>query len=281
MKTTRKATLLAIMGSATVTALALLALWLSSGQADIARAQGPILVALDMDPTGNSCPGDGVNDCTLGTTDRCVQVSPGASFSFDVILDDLPPRADGEGLVGLDFKLVWGGSVSPAEADVIDITLRVAFNSLIHVFRQAAGSAGDLHDPQAMPVLVPPYIGGPADASADEPNPPWTQGTAWRGAATVSASAAPGVYRLQFDPEWVIVGNLLWEDECVDGPGCLRQGGLVAVDKACPRLVGGIAELPQVSDSSGPSRGALAGLAAAALLALTAGAWYSRRRWVR
>ena len=44
--------------------------------------------------------------------------------------------------------------------------------------------------------------------------------------------------------------------------------------------VGGIAELPGVSDSSGRNHIALAGLAAAALLALSAGAWYARRRWL-
>jgi hypothetical protein len=81
-----------------------------------------------MDPTGNSCPGDGVNDCTLGTTDPCVQVSPGASFTFDVILDDLPPSAPGQGLITTDFQLVWGASVSPSEADVIDITSRTALS---------------------------------------------------------------------------------------------------------------------------------------------------------
>jgi hypothetical protein len=48
-----------------------------------------------------------------------------------------------------------------------------------------------------------------------------------------------------------------------------------------PEPVGGIAELPEVSDSSGPNYAALAGgLAAAALLALAAGGWYARRRWV-
>ena len=44
--------------------------------------------------------------------------------------------------------------------------------------------------------------------------------------------------------------------------------------------VGGLAELPDVSDSSSPSYIALAGLAAAALVALGAGAWYARRRWL-
>ena len=45
--------------------------------------------------------------------------------------------------------------------------------------------------------------------------------------------------------------------------------------------VGGVAELPEVSGSSGANYIALAGLAAAALAALTAGTWYARRRWVR
>jgi len=45
--------------------------------------------------------------------------------------------------------------------------------------------------------------------------------------------------------------------------------------------VGGLAELPDVSDSSSPNYIALAGVAAAALVALSAGAWYARRRWIR
>jgi len=45
--------------------------------------------------------------------------------------------------------------------------------------------------------------------------------------------------------------------------------------------VGGIAELLDVSDSSGRNYVAIAGLAAAALLALSAGGWYARRRWGR
>jgi len=44
--------------------------------------------------------------------------------------------------------------------------------------------------------------------------------------------------------------------------------------------VGGIAVLPDVSDSAAGDYVALAGLAAAALAALTAGAWWARRRWL-
>ena len=50
---------------------------------------------------------------------------------------------------------------------------------------------------------------------------------------------------------------------------------------ALPPPVGSIAELPDISDSSAPNYIALAGLAATALVALTAGAWYARRRWLR
>jgi lysophospholipase L1-like esterase len=45
--------------------------------------------------------------------------------------------------------------------------------------------------------------------------------------------------------------------------------------------VGGVAELPDASDSSGHNYIALAGLAAAALVALSAGGWYARRRRLR
>jgi hypothetical protein len=58
----------------------------------------------------------------------------------------------------------------------------------------------------------------------------------------------------------------------------------VFVDPPLVDPVGGIAELPDVAGDSGSSTGAYAGLAgglAAAVLALTAGAWYARRRWIR
>jgi hypothetical protein len=49
---------------------------------------------------------------------------------------------------------------------------------------------------------------------------------------------------------------------------------------AAPIPVGGIAVLPDVSDSAPGDYVALTGLAAAVLAALTAGAWCARRRWL-
>jgi len=55
-----------------------------------------------------------------------------------------------------------------------------------------------------------------------------------------------------------------------------------------PHPVGGVAELPEAaqapagqSDSSDPPYAVFAGAAAAAIVTLTAGAWYARRRWLR
>jgi hypothetical protein len=49
---------------------------------------------------------------------------------------------------------------------------------------------------------------------------------------------------------------------------------------AYPAPVGGLAELPDASDSAGRNYVAVALAGLAALLALTAGAWYARRRWL-
>jgi len=67
-------------------------------------------------------------------------------------------------------------------------------------------------------------------------------------------------------------------------PGDTNNFADVFVDPPTADPVGGLAELPDVAGASGSSAGtyaAVAGGLAAALLALTAGAWYARRRWGR
>ena len=276
--------------------LLVLALWPSGRPTEMAHAQTPVLVALDMDPTGNCCPGDGVHNCMLGPIDTCVNTSPGSSFTFDVILRNLPPHIAGEGLGAIDFKLRWGNSVVPPEADVIDITARAPMSRQVHLLAQASRSAPTLNDPQTLPRLAPPYVGSVSDLGefpepgwGDEPNPPWTQGVAWRGTVTVDPAAAAGTYTIFIPPGTAGVGNVIPYDECYSGPGCTIQNGLIAIAPAtCSGAVGGITELerdPSALSAHQPDAAAFPYVrlgvgVAAVLLALTTGAWYARRRWL-
>jgi hypothetical protein len=63
-------------------------------------------------------------------------------------------------------------------------------------------------------------------------------------------------------------------------PGC-ESPELTWTATTAPPAVGGIAVLPDVSDSSVPNYIPLAGLAAGALVAIAAGAWHARRRQPR
>ena len=134
---------------------------------------GPVWCAREQLSRGN-----GATDCSLGSVETSVTTCPGGAFDFDVILDDLPLDIAQEGLGAVDFQLRWGGAVAPPEADVIDITARAPINQQIHLLAQAAGSWVTLGDPQALPVVTPPYEGSSYDIGTDETNPPFTDGPA-------------------------------------------------------------------------------------------------------
>lgn len=312
-------------------ALLLLAPWPPGNPPKLAFAQGPVIVSLDMNPAGNSCPGDGLSDCIVGTINSSAQeaslretvcagsadedgdgrVNDGCpavgapetvctgsadediddsindgcptTFLFDIVIQNLPERPADQGLAAMDFQFQWGAPLG--QADVFDIVGRSLISPTIHVLAQAVGSSATLRDAQSLPQLAPPYVGASSDLGVDEPNPPWSQGTAGRYTATVDPAAAAGTYGLEFVPGTVMVSNARTDDECVDGPGCTVENGFIAVGQSGTSSVGGMAELPgaaqpRAPQSATPAEGyvALAGLAALALLALAAGAWYARRR---
>ena len=62
-----------VLTIAILSTIAALGGWLLLDQSGPARRHGEIVVSIDMNPTGNSCPGDGVNDCTVGTIDPSIQ----------------------------------------------------------------------------------------------------------------------------------------------------------------------------------------------------------------
>jgi hypothetical protein len=221
------------------------------------------------------CTGSGDEDIDDFVSDGCP-----TTFVFDVVVQNLPARPADQGLAAIDFQFQWGAPLG--QADVFDIIGRSPISPTIHVLAQAVGSSAYLNDAQALPQTEPPYVGASSDLGVDEPNPPWSQGTASRYTATVDPGAAAGTYALDFVPGTVRVSNAGTDDECVDGPGCAVTNGFIAVGQWS---VGGMAELPEAAQprapqSATPAEGyiALGGLAALGTLAVCAGAWYARRR---
>jgi hypothetical protein len=266
--------------AAVAVGLALLDLCLFGAGRSPAQAQEPITIGFDMKTEGNSCPGTGSEDCTLGAIDTCVQVpSGGGVITIDTFLQGLP---NGEDVVA--FHYVLAEQTSQLVGTLDGFTHK---DHLLNLIYQALPRWDllDSSDPTGTSVpgwkaLVEDFFGG------SESNPPFTQGVLSR--LTIDTTGtADGHYGLLFDD--VILMNsgannlcVLHDCETFDASSTPQQYGVIAVGWACPRApVGGIAELPAVSDSGAGNRTILAALAVAAgLLALTAGAWYARRRWI-
>jgi len=232
-----------------------------------------VVLGFDMDPAGNSCPNDGTN-CTLGFIDPCVEVPEGGGLvEFDVFLEDLP---NGESILGFVYHI---GERYDTPLGPIAAYIHTSGN--VNLTAQPGSDIRELSD--LVGTLVPSFDADVADLGTVEHNPPYTHGTLGRYTLDTTG-LANGVYGMTLDT--IILGNESSEALC-ELYGCdiwdaNQEYGLIAVDSACsPHAVGGMAELPDVSDSSAANYIALTGLAAAALVALTGGAWYAGRRWLR
>jgi hypothetical protein len=276
-----------VLAAGLAVGLALLVLCLSGGGRSPALAQEPITIGFDMNTEGNSCPGMGPEDCTLGAIDTCVQVPTGGCvITIDTFLQGLP---DGESITAFQYVLAEQSS-----QPVGTLTAFTHQDYLLNLIWQAVPRENliDTSDPAG--TSVPGWMAQVQDLfGGSEFNPPYTEGVLSR--LTIDTTGtADGLYGLLFND--VILMNsdsqspsdlcLLYGCNALDANSTPQQYGLIAIGRACPLApdggsVGGIAELPEVSDSAARTYAPLAALAAAALaLALTAGAWYARRRWI-
>ena len=193
------------------------------GTSETVYDQPGVTVGIDMDPAGNSCPGDGLSDCTLGTIDRCVQVTAGATLDIDVFLEGLDKPYPNDHILGAEYRINW------VPADLLTVTAETHTSPTVNLLCQKEPR---IVVPMAeqLPDGASPHRVDIADFAAAEYSPPYTHGTLGRYTVTVSGSAAPGLYRL------TLKGIVLGRD--VPDPGgalpveTVLDAGL-AVDSLC------------------------------------------------
>ncbi len=242
-------------------ALGLLVFPAMEGQ-ESARAQGTVSFDIDPEITGNSAN-------TLGAVENCyavacpsVECSWDGSSSFDGVSDyviDVVVSGDTQALNNYYASLNYDeAKVHVAEPDT-DTLIKMPW---------AFDLSEELPDSDGIFAAGAIYLMGESGTAGN--------GTIVRVGLDIGASGVV-LFSLEAAPLTAYVSAATFPDS---HPLTLDVGRL-AINDACPGAVGGIAELPDVSGSSGRNNVAIAGLAAAVLVALAAGGWYARRWWVR
>lgn len=184
-----------------------------------ARATSPVTVAVDMIPDSapaNSCPHDGTN-CTVGSIDSCVAVSPGSTFDVDIVVTGLS-----NGFSGFNFGLDFSDSELTLVASTHD-------SPTVNLMQQMPGSEPfDLSE--APPDTTSPYEASVADFGTFEPTPPYTQGVLGRYRFEVRADATPGSYAMGIAPGTLTVTDVLAATYPIEA----TLGGFVAIGQTCP-----------------------------------------------
>lgn len=220
------------------------------------------VVSVDTDPTDNTA-------TFVATINPCREVTVGPEFQIDVTIEQVT------NLAGFEVKLDY----NPA---VLKVTAIEDYNNYF------LGTAGSVTNWGEAPTSLNPDTDGTLLMAATLPMYPLPQvGASGEGAlARVTLQAVDsGLSDLNLrdiklaDINAQPIGDEDG-DQVFDGP---FANGEIAVGQPCSSPtpnppVGGIAELPNVSDSSSRNYIALAGLAATALVTLTASAWYAGRR---
>jgi hypothetical protein len=217
-----------------------------------AGAQGVVTFDIDPDTTGNS-------GSTLGTIENCVEVTI-PTPAFDNTSDyDIDIVVFGDTQAPRDYyaELVYDATkVHIAELGTDDF---IKMPGALSVSEAQPGSDGA----HAFGAL---YIDGGPGTPGD--------GTLVRVGLDIGGSGVVTFTLTLSEPPQTRYTSVAGEHDVSLGRGHL------AINTDC--AVGGIAELPHVGDSGAANRTALAaGAVAAGLLALTAGAWHARRRWLR
>jgi len=241
MKVLRKTLPLVVLGFGLIVGLTLVTLRLPGGDGGPAQAQGPITVGFDMNTAGNSCPGTGAADCTLGTIDSCIEVpAGGGDITFDVFMDGLP--------AGGDFW-AFGYTVTEKNSQSVGTITAFTHNApLVNLLRQVAPLAALTDFSDVPPAPMPGWSSATVDLSGGlEANPPFTQGVLSRLTANIPGATPDGVYFLTLSN--TILGDSESNDYCdpispnyvgcslLDGNATPIPHGMIAKGVSCPQPI--------------------------------------------
>jgi len=312
MKIGSKAPLWGIFLGALTLALAIFAVWGVATSDESAQASPDIVTTVAIDMYPSSTPAN--DEDTVGSLETCVTLanSAGQTLQFDVVTDAVPLGVR-DGLVnGFQYTMNFNGAFTVTAVD--HTTAGVV---LLH--RNPGGWAPlDFSQGQTALPWSPPVGISMSDLNANgsegngESPANSAGGVLGRYTLTYNGTLPNGVYSIGLttvgyggpagplydDPTNVAVDDdadtSVDEDILLDGTAGYGQ---IAVGQTCPGAptVGGIAELPDAAQSwTGESHSLaddssvsvrdyilLAGGVAAAIVALTTGTWYARKRWFR
>jgi len=243
-------------------ALALLG-FAATGEQESAHAQGTVNFDIDPEITGNSAN-------TLGTVENCYEVtcpsdecSWDGSSSFDDVSDyviDIVVTGDTEAPTSYYASLNYDETKVHVAAPGTDTLIKMP---------GAIDTSEELPDSDGTFAAGAMYLMGDPGIAGD--------GTIARVGLDIGASGVV-TFSLNAAPLTVYVSAASEPDS---HPLTLGRGTL-AINEACPDVVGGVAELPDVSGSAGRNYVVIAGLGApAVVVAVSVGGWYARRRWSR
>jgi hypothetical protein len=250
------------------------------GVPDFPADYGYLSVSVINDPTGPLVANQ--------ITDLCPPLST-HTYDYSPTVDNTNTAADESGYAwrtnpatsGIYTFRCWANSIPDADDDDIDNKLDTCPH-IVNAGDPRVGGSGDADSDGLDDVCDPNDADGVADPDGDlfpnfQDNCPLVS----------NASQADGDYDGIGDAcdkdDWNNDGDILDPGEPTGFSPTVSNGDVaeVWITQDVTSAVGGLAELPDVSGSSSPNYIALAGVAAAALVALSASAWYARRRWIR
>jgi hypothetical protein len=226
--------LISVLGLILLVALAMsMGMWSHGSRGAGAQDEPPpVTLAIDMDPTGNTCPGDGMTDCTTGSIEQCrsLPFAEGTTFEIDTIVQQLT-----NGFGGYNYDFSFPDTTSGA---ALTMMAQVEGDATLNLIMQSPGSQLlSLSDP--VPNATSPHNHAVTDLSSGngETTPPWTQGVLVRYTFQIGAGAAPGVYGFTFANVSLIdyIGTEYPEKTILDY-NSMPQSGVLALGVPCPPL---------------------------------------------